>query len=60
MVRIEVELDDRQAEALAQFLKRVGWSEWRGNAVDDDEAAQMRSACERVRQALADAGHSPR
>ena len=41
---MHLELTDDQAYALAQFVKRVGWQEWRQNAVDDDEAALMREA----------------
>ena len=39
-----MELEPAQALALAQFVKRVGWSEIRQNAVDDDEAYAMREA----------------
>ena len=46
MVKISVELSEVEAEALAQFLKRVGWVDWRQNAVNDAEAAEMRAACE--------------
>ncbi len=55
-----VELSDAEADALAEFLKRVGWQEWRQNAVDDAEAAFMRAACDKVRHALGDAGFAPR
>ena len=37
-VMITLPLEPLQALALAQFVKRVGWSEIRQNAVDDDEA----------------------
>ena len=60
MIRINAETTDEQAWALAQFLKRVGWSEWRQNAVDDAEAALMRAGCDVLTRALADAGISPR
>ena len=60
MTTITVELTDDQAWALAQFLKRVGWQEWRANAVDDAEAYQMREACEAMQRALAEAGNNPR
>ena len=59
-LNFQVELSDAQAWALAQFLKRVGWSEWRALAVDDDEARQMREACEQVRQELTYQGYAPR
>lgn len=37
-VKIEFNLTDAQALALAQFVKRVRWTEVRQNAVGDDEA----------------------
>jgi mono/diheme cytochrome c family protein len=54
------ELSHAEAWALAQFVKRVGWSEMRGNAVDDSEAEQIRSAIDKLQQALAGAGLAPR
>lgn len=59
-VRIEAELSDEQAEALAQFFKRVGLSDYRELAVDEAEAYAMLAAGERVRQSLAEAGYAPR
>lgn len=59
-VQLALELPEHQALALAQFMKRVGWSEWRANAVDDDEARVMRAACEALREVLAAAGFAPR
>ena len=41
---LTVALTQPQAMALAQFVKRVGWSEFRSNAVDDDEAYLIRQA----------------
>ena len=46
--------------SLAQFVKRVGWSEIRSNAVDGEEAEQVRAALEYLRDALAVAGFAPR
>ena len=57
---MHLELTDAQAYALAQFVKRCGWSEWRQNAVDDDEAAMMREAFGQLGRALAEYGYSPR
>lgn len=59
-VTVSMALTDDQALALAQFVKRVGWSEFRNNAVDDNEAATIRSAVEVLQKALADAGYAPR
>lgn len=54
------DLEDAETWALAQLVKRIGWSEMRGNAVDDDEAALMRSALVKLQAALAGAGVAPR
>ena len=59
-VRLVVELTDAQAWHLAQFLKRVGFADFRSNAQDNDEAYAMRDAADQVRVALADAGYAPR
>ena len=60
MVDIAVELNEEQALALAQFVKRVGFAEMRCNAVDDQEAYLIRDAIDRVRIGLSDAGFTPR
>jgi len=60
LVSISVEFSRDQAWAFAQFLKRVGYSNYKTNAVDDDEAHLMLDAGEKVRGALADAGYAPR
>lgn len=60
MVTFTVTINDELAEALAQFLKRVGWSEMRQNAVNDVEAYTMRDALDQVRKALQEAGYDPR
>ena len=57
---MHLELTDDQAYALAQFVKRVGWQEWRQNAVDDDEAALMREAFGQLARTLAEYGYAPR
>ncbi len=57
---MHLELTDDQAYALSQFVKRVGWQEWRQNAVDDDEAALMREAFGQLARALAEHGYAPR
>jgi hypothetical protein len=54
------ELTDFQAWILAQFLKRVGFPDFRNNARDDDEAYAMRDAAELVRRALGESGVAPR
>jgi hypothetical protein len=59
-VSLTVEFNADEAWHLAQFLKRVGFSDFRSNAQDDDEAYAMRDAAARVREALAEAGYAPR
>ena len=60
MKTIHLELNDAQAWALAELVKRIGWAELRQNAVDDAEAYEMREAIEVLARALADSGMSPR
>lgn len=55
-----VQLQDRQALALAQFVKRVTRSDMRACAVDDDEAYVIRDALDRVARVLAEQGYAPR
>ena len=59
-VKVEFILTDAQALALAQFVKRVRWTEVRQNAVGDDEADLMMDAMNEVAKALAQAGYAPR
>ena len=59
-VTVKVELTDEQALALAQFVKRVGFSECDANAVDKDEAYLMIDALNAVRRELAEVGYAPR
>lgn len=59
-VKIELSLPDAQALALAQFVKRVRWTEVRQNAVGDDEADLMMDALGELAKALREAGYAPR
>lgn len=58
--RLILELQPVHAQALAQFVKRLGWSEIRALAADEDEAYHMRWALARLRQELDFAGFAPR
>lgn len=58
--KITLELDAGEAMALAQFLKRVGWSEVRACAVDNDEAYMIRHSLSMLRSTLNDMGFDPR
>lgn len=57
---IQLHLDEAQAMALAQFVKRVGWSEFRTNAANDAEAYEIRATVDALQMALAGAGFAPR
>jgi hypothetical protein len=59
-VRIDIELPPAEALALAQFVKRVTWTEMRACAVDDAEGYQIRAAIDKLQRALADADYAPR
>lgn len=59
-VTISFELDESEADALAEFVKRVGWTEWRQNAIDDEEAYRIKYAFGVLQKALSTAGFSPR
>lgn len=59
-ILLTVEISDAHAAALAQFLKRIGWTEIRACAVDDDEAHLIRAALAQLREELDNEGYSPR
>ena len=59
-VTLEVELTEQEADDYAQFLKRVGFQEYRQNAVDDAEAYRMLDVGEKFRKILAEHGFAPR
>lgn len=59
-VTVSMTMTEDQAQALAQFVKRVGWSEFRINAVNENEATTIRSAVDVLQTALAEAGYAPR
>lgn len=59
-VTITVMLEDHEALAFAQFLKRVGFTDYEANASNRDEAYEMIDAGEKIRKALAEKGYAPR
>lgn len=59
-IKIAVELEDEEARACAQFLKRVLLDDYEQRAADEEEAYLMRDAGLKVQQALAEAGYAPR
>jgi hypothetical protein len=54
------ELNEEEAIALAQLLKRVTVDDLRRNAQDDGEAYAMFAALTKLQTALAGAGYAPR
>lgn len=59
-VVLYVDLTEEEALALAQFVKRVGFTDCRSNAVDTEEAYRMIRALGSLGNALAQAGWAPR
>ena len=55
-----MKLTSKEAEAFAEFLKRVSFEDYRRNATSDDEAYLMQSAGVEIREALAKKGFEPR
>lgn len=47
---LSLDLDDKEALALAQFVKRLTWSDLRGCAVDDDEAYVIKDAVDKLQR----------
>lgn len=59
-ISVTLEFTDQEALDLAQFFKRVGFTDYRSNAIDDAEAYRMLAAGEKVRKSLAEFGFNPR
>ncbi len=59
-INVSFEVSEGEALALAQFVKRVGFAEWRQNAIDETEAYLMKDAFYKLQNGLADSGFSPR
>lgn len=57
---VKVELSADQAEALAQFCKRVSFSDLKSLASGESEAYDMLDAVDKLRAALAEVGYNPR
>jgi hypothetical protein len=57
---LSVEIPSDEAEALAEFLKRVGFSDFRSLAKSDEEAYLMQAGAAKVAKSLADVGYAPR
>ena len=59
-MNFQVELSDEQAWAIAQWLKRAGFSQWRALAASDEEAWAMQDAAQQLRDELSFQGYEPR
>lgn len=59
-MNITLDITPAQAMALAQFLKRAGFTDYRLRAVSDDEAYDAQYAAEKLREELARNGYAPR
>lgn len=59
-VILTLNLPSVQADALSQLVKRIGWTELRQNARNDEEASDMRSALLALQNELAQQGYDPR
>jgi len=57
---IQIELTNTEAMALAQFVKRLCFSDYQNNAASENEAYQIRDAASKVQDSLARSGCSPR
>ncbi len=53
-------MSEDESWALAQFVKRVGWNDYRKNASSDREAEYMSEAFYKLQISLANAGYNPR
>lgn len=60
IVSLNSEMSSDEAEALSDFLKRVGFSDFRSLAKSDEEAYLMQAGAAKLAQALAEAGYAPR
>jgi hypothetical protein len=59
-IHVDLDLSPSAALALAQFVKRVTWTEMRACAVDEAEGYAIRAAIDTLQKALAEAGYAPR
>lgn len=55
-----IELPEEQAWALALYLKRIGYADYREKSASEAEAWEMQQAGEALRAALAEQGIAPR
>ncbi|EIT3945504.1 hypothetical protein L1958_003105 [Escherichia coli] len=59
-VEVNIQLTHREAQALAQLVKRLGFSDCRSLATSDIEAYLMMDGINQIMKALAEEGYAPR
>jgi len=59
-MKIEIEASEKQLYAVAQVLKRTGFTDIRALSASDEEAYDAQYALEQIRTGLAAAGYNPR
>ena len=59
-IRLQLELTDTEFDTLAQYLKRLTWSDYMSCAVDEDEARSMRDTLGKIEKQINDSGFNPR
>ena len=59
-INITIELTQDQAMSLAQFCKRIGFSDVRIKASNNDAAYEMLDGLNQLAKSLSNAGYSPR
>ncbi len=57
---IDIDINEIQAEALSQVLKRMGFIDIRKLSQDDTEAYNAQYSFEEIRQSLIKNGYNPR
>lgn len=60
VLTLELQVTEQTAMALAQFVKRVGWQEFRQNAISDEEAYLIGDGVASLQRSLNNAGYAPR
>ena len=60
LVTFSTTMSGTEAYAFAQWLKRCVLEDFRKHAVDDEDAANMAGAADKIRDALREAGFWPR
>lgn len=57
---IDIDITEKQTDALSQVLKRIGYTDIRALSQDDAEAYDAQYSLEQIRQSLIKQGYNPR